>query len=56
MSKKLNEPEDTKNQLRLYKKVECKFMFLFDQQISKCKWNFLCLSFDLQKVFSSPLS
>ncbi|CAI6362396.1 unnamed protein product [Macrosiphum euphorbiae] len=54
MSRQLNESEDTKNQLHLYEKEECKSMFLFDQQISKCKGNFLCSSFDLQKVLSSP--
>ncbi|KAF0706908.1 Uncharacterized protein FWK35_00037669 [Aphis craccivora] len=54
MSRQLNESEDTKNQLHLYEKEECKSMFLFDQQISKCEGNFLCSCFDLQKVLSSP--
>ncbi|KAL4142302.1 hypothetical protein QTP88_004788 [Uroleucon formosanum] len=52
---KLNEFEDEKNELHLYEKEQCKSMFLFDQQISKCKGIFLCSSFDLQKVLSSPL-
>lgn len=37
MSRDLNESEDTNNQLHLKEKEECKSMFLFDQQLSKCR-------------------
>lgn len=29
-------------------------MFLFEQEISRANGNFICVSFDLQKVLSTP--
>ncbi|KAF0714952.1 Uncharacterized protein FWK35_00033727, partial [Aphis craccivora] len=54
LMRELNEHEKQLQALHEIEKNECKEMFLFDQNLSKAHGNFLCISFDLQKVLNTP--
>jgi hypothetical protein len=52
----LNENELQQEKEHAINKEQSKEAFIFDQELSECDGNFLCLSFDLQKVLSTPYS
>lgn len=52
----LNENELQQEKEHAINKEQSKEAFIFDQELSKCDGNFLCVSFDLQKVLSTPYS
>jgi len=54
LTKELNENEIQLQTLHEIEKNECKEMFIFNQYLSIARSNFLCISFDLQKVLNTP--
>lgn len=53
--RELTEEEHKLKTIHEEEKYAVKEMFLFDQQLSsKAKGNFICVSFDLQKVLNTP--
>jgi len=53
-AKELTEEEQKLKTIHDEENTAVKEMFLFDQNLSKAKGNFLCVSFDLPKVLNIP--
>jgi len=53
-ARELTEEEQKLKSIHEEEKTAVKEMFLFDQNLSKANGNFLCASFDLQKVLNTP--
>lgn len=50
----LNKNEHQQEREHAIYKEQSKEAFIFDQKLSKCDGNFFCLSFDIQKMLSTP--
>ncbi|KAF0706736.1 Uncharacterized protein FWK35_00037535 [Aphis craccivora] len=53
-ARELTEEEQKLKTIHEEEKNAVKEMFLYDQNLSKAKGNFICISFDLQKVLNTP--